>query len=714
MNLLLRVLLLATLLLGSGCASLSNAERERAAGIALQARSHVVDCDKPDRCALDSPLRALGGKAFSESTQAAPRHYATILDEGETTLVARLNLIRSATRSIDLQTYIFDKDDSARLVLDELLAAARRGVKVRVLIDQLSAISDLEILAALASSHQNFELRVYNPTFGKAKLNYADYAGSVLCCFRRFNQRMHNKLLVIDDALGVVGGRNYQDDYYDWDSEYNFRDRDVVVAGPVARGMAANFEAFWHAPRSVPAERLNDVGRTLLNQGAPPMPPADYRRPDRVGQVLEEAVDPAYIQRMFVDPAFRVGPVRYVADLPRKHRHETPAQPANGQHVTEPQLDSLIAGAKTEVLLQTPYLVLSKPARELFETLRKREQPPRVVVSTNSLAATDNPIVYALSYKYKRRNLRELGFNIYEYKPFPLDAPVDYRNLVPAPLATVPRSSDRSSSLIGGSAAGSNARRGGSSGSSGSNNNRRNVADPADAAVDQATDEGAEGEAGGEAAAQDQADAPASRPQPTPGPAAHRQTDGSVVERRVLRAETRPSFLGTKAVNKPLPVTRSGARMGLHAKSLVVDRRIGVIGTHNFDPRSENYNTEGAVIIEDPAFAEALAQSILRDIHPKNSWVVAPRAKPPVLSGLNYSVGKASEALPLMDFWPWRYATDYEFQPGPDCPTPLRRQDPDFHACYTAVGDFPEVNVGPKWLLVRMLTAFGAGLVPIL
>ncbi len=697
MNPLLRVIVLAILLLGSGCASLSNAQRERAAGIAAQARSHAVDCDLPDRCALDSPLRALGGQAFSESTEAAPRHYATILDEGETALVARINLIRSATRSIDLQTYIFDKDDSARLVLDELLAAARRGVKVRVLIDQLSAISDLEILAALASSHQNFEIRVYNPTFGKARLNYADYAGSVICCFRRFNQRMHNKLLVIDDALGVVGGRNYQDDYYDWDSEYNFRDRDVLLAGPEARGMAANFDAFWRAQRSVPAERLNDVGNTLLKQGAPAMPPADYRRPARVEQVIDEAIDPAYIQRMFVDTALPVRSVRYVADLPRKHRRERASQPANGQHVTEPQLDSLIAGAQSEVLLQTPYLVLSKPARKLFEALRKREQPPRIVVSTNSLAATDNPIVYALSYKYKRRNMRELGFNIYEFKPFPLDAPVDYRNLVPAPLGTTPSTDSGRSSLLGGSAAGSNAR--------GSGSNRRS-ADTTGATAPPVAQE----DAGTVPATDDAGD----RPQPTPGPAARRRTDGSVVERRVLRAETRPSFLGTKAVNKPLPVTRSGARMGLHAKSLVVDRRIGVIGTHNFDPRSENYNTEGAVIIDDPAFAEALAQSILRDIHPKNSWVVAPRTKPPVLSGLNYSVGKASEALPVLDFWPWRYATDYEFQPGPDCPEPLRRQDPDFHRCYVAVGDFPEVNVGPKWLLVRMLTAFGAGLVPIL
>ncbi|HDS0950929.1 TPA: phospholipase D family protein [Stenotrophomonas maltophilia] len=698
MNLLLRVLALATVLLGSGCASLSHAERDRAQAIAVQARSTAVDCQRADRCAQDSPLRALAGRAFSESTEAQPRHYATLLDEGEGALVARLNLLRSATRSIDLQTYIFDKDDSARLVIDELLAASRRGVKVRVLIDQLSAISDLEILGALSGAHQNFELRVYNPTFGKARLNYFDYAGSVLCCFRRFNQRMHNKLLVIDDAIGVVGGRNYQDDYYDWDREYNFRDRDVLIAGPEARAMAANFDAFWRAQRSVPAERLNDVGRTLLRQGVPALPPAQFRRPERVQRVSEEANDMDFVTRAFVDTALPVASVRYVADLPRKHRRERADAPLAGQHVTEPQLDALISGAQKEVILQTPYLVLSKPAQKLFRELRKRPQPPRVVVSSNSLAATDNPIVYALSYKYKRRNMRELGFNIFEYKPFPLDAPVDYRNLLPDPLAAT-GSTDGSegtrSSLIGGSAAGSNAGGG---------------KDDAPATV--ASSEGASAAAG---------EAQGSRPrvQPRMGSAyengrARRRAAGSEVETRLLRTETRPSFLGSKAVNKPLPVTRKGARMGLHAKSLVVDRRIGVVGTHNFDPRSENYNTEGAVIIEDPVFAEQLAQSILRDTHPQNSWTVAPRAKPPVLSGLNYSVGKASEALPILDFWPWRYATDYEFQPGVDCPQPLPRQSPDFHHCYVPVGDFPEVNVGPKWLLVRMLTAFGAGLVPIL
>lgn len=87
--------------------------------------------------------------------------------------------------------------------------------------------------------------------------------------------------------------------------------------------------------------------------------------------------------------------------------------------------------------------------------------------------------------------------------------------------------------------------------------------------------------------------------------------------------------MGIHTVNKPLPVTRPGARMGLHAKSLVVDRKVGVIGTHNFDPRGESYNTEAVVVIEDPAFARLLASSIEGDMDPGNAWVVAPRKKLP-------------------------------------------------------------------------------------
>ena len=653
MSLVARLLCVLLLLSATACSTLGDAQRERAAGIAVSARQTGVACQEPDRCAAASELHALGAAALAQSQaggEASPRHFVLILDEGGDALLARLNLIRAARDRIDLQTYIFDRDDSARLVIDELLAAARRGIRVRVLIDQLSAINDLHVLAALAGAHQNLEVRVYNPSFGRAISSYLDYAASVICCFRRFNQRMHNKLLLVDSRVAIAGGRNYQDDYYDWDAEYNFRDRDLLVAGPVARSMERNFEQYWNDPRSVPAERLTDVARLLLEEGVPPLAPATPLRPERVALMSRAAGDADLVRVRLVQRTFPVAEVAYLADLPDKHG-EGP-----GEESGAPGLAELLSGAQEQILLQTPYLVLSDSALELFRELRTHPDPPQVVVSTNSLAATDNPIVYALTYKYKRRHVRELGFDVFEYKPFPADPPVD-----PALGAWQPGQPEP----------------------------------PAPPPLERAAGPGGVGSDAGEAG-RGQAHA-----------------DGRVEEK--LRTETRSSLLRTSSpANRPLPVQGQGPRMGLHAKSMVIDHRIAVVGTHNFDPRSETYNTEAVLVIDDPAFAQALAQSIERDIAPGNSWAVAPRQKPPVLSGLNYSMGKVLEASPVLDLWPWRYATNYEFQPGPECPVPLSRHDPDFHHCYRAVGDFPEVSLGAKSILTRMLTAFGAGLVPIL
>jgi phosphatidylserine/phosphatidylglycerophosphate/cardiolipin synthase-like enzyme len=165
---------------------------------------------------------------------------------------------------------------------------------------------------------------------------------------------------------------------------------------------------------------------------------------------------------------------------------------------------------------------------------------------------------------------------------------------------------------------------------------------------------------------------------------------------------------------EPVPLKHAGVRTGLHAKSLVVDDRVAVIGTHNFDPRGDRYNTESAIVIADAAFARELGDSIRRDIAPSNSWTIAPRDRAPVFSGLEYSLAKLSERLPIFDLWPVRYATSYEFQPGLTCPAPVPPTDPRFRDCYRAVGDFPEVNIGWKSLMTRIFTAFGAGLAPVL
>jgi len=643
-----RVLAGACALLLAGCATLSVEQRDEAAGIARAARSSQVDCTRADACALASPLRALGRQALAASTPAAPRHVALILDDAPDALLVRIHLIRSAQRSIDLQTYIFDEDDSAQLVLDELQAAAFRGVKVRVLVDQLAALRQVDTLAGLASMHANFELRLYNPVLDRARLALPMYAVAAACCWRQLNSRMHNKLLLVDGEVGITGGRNYQDDYYDWGSGYNFRDRDLLVAGPVAGEMATNFEAFWSSPRSVPAEQLGDVARLLQKQGAPPPPHAPYRKPERVRALLAMVDDDAAIRARFVDRAMPVQGVQFIADLPVKHWQGRPAEADAAAEAASSGLRTLIAGTHDEVLLQTPYLVLSKPAQHLFRERRRQDDPPRVRISTNSLASTDAFIAYAISHKYKRRYLRDFGFEIHEFKPFPADAPFE-----PGALgADLPGFTDTAAS-------------------------------PA-----------------------------------LPASAGARPTlRERLLAKRGLRKDPDSEagrFRSIGSGGMPVRLKQAGMRMGLHAKSMVVDGRVGVVGTHNFDPRGDTYNTESAVVIEDPAFAARLAASIQRDMAPGNAWTIGRRDSSPILPGVEYTLARISERLPIFDLWPIKYATSYEFVPGPECPTPPSPFDPRFRACHTPVGNSPEVDIGLKWLGVRVFTAFGSGLSPIL
>ncbi|TLX22781.1 phospholipase D family protein [Thermomonas fusca] len=649
--------LLALLL--AGCATLSPQQRSAAAEVAVSARSTRVDCVRADACALPSPLLAMARDTLAASTAAAPRHRALILDDAPDALLARIHLIRAARHSIGLQTYIFDEDDSAQLVLDELQAAAFRGVKVRILIDQLAALRKVETLAALTSLHANLELRVYNPVLDRARLSLPMYAVAAACCWGQLNRRMHNKLLVVDDAVGIVGGRNYQDDYYDWGDEFNFRDRDLLLAGPAVADMAANFQAFWASKRSVPAEQLGDVARYLREHGPPPAPHHVFHNPARVRALLAAVADDDVLRARFVAPALPVQGVAFLADLPAKHGRDgavAVADAAAGAAVnpasdTSHGLRGLIAGAEREILLQTPYLVLSKPAQALFRELRQRPQPPRVLVSTNSLASTDAFIAYALSYKYKRRYLRDFGFEIHEFKPFPADAPFE----------------------LGATGAG--------------------LAD---------TD------------------------LPAPAPAVPVRTRASSLRERQLaerglRSEPaseagRPSPFASSG-GLPVRLKRAGLRMGMHAKSLVIDGRVGVVGTHNFDPRGDSLNTESAVVIADPGFAAALAASIRRDMVPANAWTIGRRDDAPIFSGIEYNLSKLSERMPVFDLWPYKYATSYDYVPGPDCPPTLEPPSPfapEFRRCNKPVGDFPEVDIGLKWLGVRAFTAFGSGLSPIL
>ena len=644
-------------LLLSGCVTLSPQQRGAAVQTAHMARSTQVDCTREDACALPSPVLEMARATLAEASAETPQHRALILDQAPDSLLLRVHLIRSAQRSIDQQTYIFDEDDASQLILDELQAAAFRDVKVRILVDQIAALRKIETLAALSAVHTHLELRIYNPVMDRARLTTPMYAVAALCCLRTFNRRMHNKLLLIDDVVGITGGRNYQDDYYDWGSDFNFRDRDILLVGPVTYDMAANFDAFWRSQRSVPAEQLGDVARYLNRHGPPAPPHHPFHKPERVQALLADVDNDAVLRERFVSPALAVQGVHFIADLPAKHRRETePGAALFSADDASQQLMQLILSAHHEVLMQTPYLVLSKPAQTTFRELHRREAAPRVRISTNSLASTDAFIAYALSYKYKRRYLRDFGFEIHEFKPFPADVPFEL----------------------------------GVTGADLTEKENTPVEDRIQMSIPEA-----------------------------------RLRYGSLRERRLAKrglqkepeseAGRRSPFASSGGM--PVRLKRAGMRIGLHAKSLVIDNDVGVVGTHNFDPRGDTLNTESAVIIRDPVFAQRLAASILRDMAPSNAWTIARRESAPILSGIEFNLTKLSEKMPIFDLWPRKYATSFEYVVSPECPATEEPPSPfaeGFRRCHRSVGDFPEVDLGLKWLGVRLFTAFGSGLSPIL
>ncbi|GLQ92003.1 phospholipase D-like domain-containing protein [Dyella acidisoli] len=620
---LLLIVLAASLL--QGCA-LSRAKIRQADTIVAASVDRQTTCDSADHCPTPSPLLDAAEKVLADSTPDKPAHVVTLLDDSEASLAARINLIRAAKTSIDVQTYIWDEDDVGQLALNELVAAARRGVSVRILADQLFSFEDPAILAQLARASPNLEVRLYNPTFHSSRTSPLEFAAGVLCCFMTFNQRMHNKVLVIDDTIGITGGRNYQNRYFNWDNDFDYVDRDVMVGGPAARDMAKMFNLFWNHKRAVPITHLRDVNRLILNNPGPsPWPAPHYAYPARVDEAQAEAEDPEWLAEHIASNSLYTSKVEYFSDLPAKTEQPTRREAREyTAHVMH-----LVSSAKKEVVLQTPYLVMSRRAKKIFKKLHRENPSPQIIVSTNSLASTDAFAVYALSYKHRKTYLNDYGFNIYELKPR-ADLAIDAYMLANA--------------------------------------------------VDE--DDGAPVIAG----------ASGSKRKRYPG------------------TERHPGFFGSQGSrNRPAPLTSPGRRFGLHAKSLVIDDDLGMVGSHNFDPRSDHYNTESGVIVYDQHFAAELRDSVLEATEPQNAWVIAPR-KPviPVLGQISQAIGDISAMLPLFDIWPIRYATSYEMKPDPDCP-PMQPNNPDFSRCYTAVGDFPDVAISPKLIYTRLITAFGAG-----
>ncbi|TNF53087.1 hypothetical protein EP227_06480, partial [bacterium] len=272
-----------------------------------------------DTCAIQSEFQDLADRVFARSTPDDPQHFVSILNIGQDALLARLHLIRAARKSIDLQTYIWANDEVGQLVFHELLEAARRGVQVRLIVDQVTVTEDPVLLARLATAHKNLEISFYNPTFSRGQTTPLTLTTGVLFSFRKINQRMHNKVLIIDEQIGIVGGRNIENKYYDYSGEYNFKDRDVIVIGPAVTQMREFFERYWSNEVVVKAFHLIDVDQEIKKLQSNTEPTL-MDKPDRsfFSEIDSLASEYSLSKER---PAMRPLPVRrvkYTADLPGK------------------------------------------------------------------------------------------------------------------------------------------------------------------------------------------------------------------------------------------------------------------------------------------------------------------------------------------------------------------------------------------------------------
>lgn len=373
-------------------------------------------CGGAASAAPDAAMQAIEAQLAAHAGQSG----AYVLDAADEALIARAWLVDHAQRSIEVQYFIWSEDNVGIIAAEALLRAAERGVRVRVIVDDLLIDAPDEALLALAR-HPNIDIRIYNPksTVGTP---LQKRVVNVATDFRGVNQRMHNKVLIIDGKVGITGGRNMADEYFDYDHEYNFRDRDVLLAGEVVGSMTASFELFWASPLSAKVEELYDglglMQKNVTVKDAEVQAIYDYLHtyaaaPENFAPEVHNAIErsPETFVRIVQQTVW--GPVEFISDLPGKNHNSFSL---GGGGLATAALARLVEGAQETITIQSPYLIASSAAIDLFERAMKRGV--RVRINTNSLASTDNLPAFA-GYRNQRSKLLKLGLEIYEFRPEP-------------------------------------------------------------------------------------------------------------------------------------------------------------------------------------------------------------------------------------------------------------------------------------------------------
>jgi len=388
--------------------------------------------ERPRSTAWASPEQTPLGQLVQQRRQQAKARAESaflLLDREDLALSSRLALVERAQKTLDLQYYAVHADASTELILQGLRAAARRGVRVRILLDDFNSVGEDAQVLRLAFE-PGIEVRLFNPTPGPRDSLVTRVLGS-LHDVERLQKRMHNKLFLADSAWGITGGRNLGDAYFGGDDKAAFVDLDVLAAGEVVKAMAASFDRYWNHELAYPVQAL--------------LSPEDLERlreqaPDRSAQKQGDSLPVSTASKAASSAAPSAGAVLpnvshgelAAARMPALDLQKVPLvwagatllvdrpgkvgpgdDEVNAGDTLVDGLLQLMQGAQREVVVLSPYFVPGEQMMQVLAQLRRRNVVVRVL--TNSLASTDAVAAHA-GYRRHRERLLALGIELHEMR----------------------------------------------------------------------------------------------------------------------------------------------------------------------------------------------------------------------------------------------------------------------------------------------------------
>jgi cardiolipin synthase C len=386
-----------------------------------------ANVDRPVSNAFGAPDQtALGQLVQQRHAQDKARSDSgfVLVDSADAAFSSRLALIDAAQRALDLQYYAIHADATTEVLLQHLRDAARRGVRVRILLDDFNTVGkDAQVLRL--AFEPNVQIRLFNPLPGSR----ASLMGRVITSIKdadRLQKRMHNKLFIADNAMGITGGRNLGDAYFGRDGKSNFVDLEVLAVGRIVRDMSASFDRYWNNELAYPMQSLvsasdledlrkpasaPDPARQATSAASAPAP-----MPVSTSAVLPTATPTAVVSAE--RPALDLRQLRFVwapsvlmADQPGKIGPDD--DEADARETVVDGLLGLMQQAGADILIVSPYFVPGKMMMGEFAQLRARGI--RIRVLTNSLASTDAPAAHAGYLRY-RKQLLSMGVELYEMR----------------------------------------------------------------------------------------------------------------------------------------------------------------------------------------------------------------------------------------------------------------------------------------------------------